>query len=108
MDPSTNLGVARRYVARKRQCRRSVAGADAWSAIDADTHPSRLKSHLFRDFLGHTTYDLLLRAHEKGSVLTFPFVAHTLLQLGLGTLDHANPMTVGAAHDKPTFSVYSL
>jgi hypothetical protein len=68
----------------------------------------RLKAHLFRDFLGHTTYDLLLRAYEKGSVLTFPFTARTLLQLGLGTLTQANPMSVGAAHDRPTFSVYSL
>src|SRR3989338_164742 len=56
----------------------------------------RLKAHLFRDFLGHTTYDLLIRAHEKGSVLTFPFVARTLLQLELGTLIQANPMTVCA------------
>jgi len=68
----------------------------------------RLKAHLFRDFLGHTTYDLLLRAYEKGSVLTFPFVARTLLQLGLGTLEQANPVTFGAAKDEPTFSVYSL
>ncbi|KKW39614.1 MAG: hypothetical protein UY85_C0001G0013 [Candidatus Peribacteria bacterium GW2011_GWB1_54_5] len=68
----------------------------------------RMKANLFRDFLGHTTYDLLLRAYEKESVLTFPYIARTLLQLGLGTLTQENPGTFGAAQDKPTFSVYSL
>lgn len=68
----------------------------------------RLKARLFRNFLGHTTYDLLLRTFEKGSVTTFPFLTRTLIDLGLGRITQENPMSIGSAQDRPTFSVYSL
>ena len=68
----------------------------------------RYKKYLFRDFIGPASYDVLLMAFGKGSVLTFPWTARILLDLELVKLEQDNAGHFGSAKAKPAFSVYDI